>query len=80
MPESELKAVVLRKQAGDAGEFEFQIAKLPVDAAIRLEAQLAAGTLDADAARAFGPTMDLSQAMHRLDTRDFSVFDLPAVQ
>jgi hypothetical protein len=75
----ELKTVVLRKPASDAGEFEFQIATLQPEVAARLEEQLAAGgTLDPDAATVFGPAMDLSQAMHQLDARDFSVLNVPA--
>ena len=69
------KSVVLR-MPGEGGDFTFYLAKFNHDDADRLAAKLIGGRLDPDQMQAFGAPLDLKQAMHRLDTRDFYVIDI----
>jgi hypothetical protein len=59
------------------GEYVFRVAKVKPDAISSLNDQLSRGT-PWEQTGLFGPALDLAQAMHEVDTRDFSVVDIEA--
>jgi len=79
---SELQALILRTPGRD-GNFTYRVAKLGPKQAEQWEQRLTSRPEDAsdsDVSKVFGPSVDLSEAMALVDTRDFRVLDLQGSQ
>jgi hypothetical protein len=72
----ELKSLVLRS-VDETGDYTFRVALLQREEADRWEQRISTWARQPEALEFFGPPLDLSEAMDRLQTRDFAVIDVP---
>ena len=79
MPDTEIQTLVIR-ELGEDDDYAYRLAKMPSYQVDEWGQRLSGGgsATDVEIGRVFGPKLDLSEAMEAIDTRDFTVVDLPS--